>query len=77
MDRLVTVVVLGHEIPVTVFDAKSDEEAKALVIDEAAKSFHVRSITALPKRKPGPTLWMLIADAFKSQRNHLKALPAE
>lgn len=77
MDRLVTVVVLGYEIPVTVFDAKSDEEARSLVIDEVSKTFQVRAIAALPKRKPGPTLWALIADAFKSQRNYLKSLPAE
>jgi len=65
MDRLVTVVVLGHEIPVMVSDAKSDGEAKSLVIDKAAKSFHVRAVTQIRKTT---SLWDLLKDAFTIKR---------
>lgn len=59
-----TVVVLGHEITVSVFDATSDEQAKSLVIDEASKSFHVRAVTAVRPKKRTSLLSTYI-DGFK------------
>lgn len=60
-----TIVVLGHEITVSVFDAKSDEHAKSIVIDEAAKSFHVRAVTGIrPKKRT--SLFATYADGFRT-----------
>jgi len=63
MDRLVTFVVMGHEIQVTVRNANSDDEARAEIIAQISKSFHVKSITTVKPRRV--SLWDTYKGGFK------------
>jgi len=65
MDRLVTFVVMGREIQATVRNASSDDEARAEIIAQISKSFHVKSITTVKPRKR-VSLWDTYKGGFLS-----------
>jgi len=65
MDRLVTFVVMGREIQATVRNAASDDEARAEIIAQISKTFHVKSITTVKPRKR-VSLWDTYKGGFLS-----------
>jgi len=62
--RLVTFVVMGREIQATVRNANSDDEARAEIIAQISKSFHVKSITMVKPRRV--SLWDTYKGGFLS-----------